>query len=130
MAYADTTIFGRTAEVNAEHALSVAAVFAQPWGSTDVGASASQYLTRPEFYNAGVFGNVDLRVARGLSLRLSGSATLVRDQLNLPALDPSDEEVLTQQRELATSFRYFASVGVSYSFGSIYNQVVNRRFGG
>jgi len=30
---------------------------------------------------------------------------------------------------LATGYRYFATVGISYSFGSIFNNVVNPRFG-
>ena len=41
-------------------------------------------------------------------------------------IDPS--EVLLQLRELKTSYRYDISVGLSYTFGSIYNNVVNPRF--
>ena len=50
--------------------------------------------------------------------------------MNLPAAGASGEEILTQQRELATGYDYFASVGLSYTFGSISNPVVNERFGG
>ena len=42
----------------------------------------------------------------------------------------TDEEILLRQRELATSFQYFVSLGVSYTFGSIFSNVVNPRFGG
>ena len=38
--------------------------------------------------------------------------------------------MLLQRRQLETSYRYFASAGLSYTFGSIYNNIVNPRFGG
>lgn len=92
-------------------------------------ASVSQYLSRPDRYNAGIGGGVDLRVFRGLSLRLDGRYSYIQDQINLRATRADDGQILTNDQELATSFSYFGSVGLSYSFGSIYNQVVNARFG-
>jgi len=41
----------------------------------------------------------------------------------------SREEILLKRKELATQFRYFTYFGLSYTFGSIYNNVVNPRFG-
>jgi len=35
-----------------------------------------------------------------------------------------------RQRQLRTSYRYYLAVGISYTFGSIYNNVVNPRFSG
>ena len=128
-AYADTTIFGRTAETLPVHSGGVATEFAQPWGSVDVFAEASQYLSLFDKYNVQVGGGVDLRLFRGFSLRVNGSYRFVRDQINLPARRADNGQILTGDQELPTGFNYFASVGVSYSFGSIYNQVVNARFG-
>jgi hypothetical protein len=51
----------------------------------------------------------------------------VRDQLYLAAGTLSRDEVLTQQRALQTSYQYNAFVGLSYTFGSIFNSVVNPR---
>ena len=127
--YADTTLFLKTEEVLPYHEARVAAEFTQPWGSVDIFSGVSQYLSQLDKYNASIGGGVELRLLRGLSLRVDGRYARVRDQLNLPLIDASDDEVLTRQQELATSFNYFASVGLSYSFGSIYNQVVNARFG-
>ena len=39
------------------------------------------------------------------------------------------EEVLLQRRQLETTYNYFFQVGFSYSFGSIFSNVVNPRFG-
>ena len=78
-------------------------------------------------YSISLDGGVEVRVLRGLSLRLEGGTALVRDQIYLPAGDLTEEEILTQQRELATDYRYWASFGFSYEFGSIFSPVVNRR---
>jgi hypothetical protein len=46
----------------------------------------------------------------------------------LPRRDASLEDVLLQRRRLATSYRGSGSVGLSYSFGSMFTNVVNPRF--
>jgi hypothetical protein len=40
------------------------------------------------------------------------------------------EEILLRRKELATEYEYSISVGLSFTFGSIYSNVVNPRFGG
>ena len=77
-----------------------------------------------------VLGNINIRVRRGLSLTLSGSGSRIHDQIFLPRADQSDEDVLLRRQQLATDFDYRFSVGLTYSFGSIYNNVVNSRFAG
>ena len=39
------------------------------------------------------------------------------------------EEVLLRQSQLATTYRAFIYMGISYTFGSVLNNVVNPRFG-
>ena len=129
VAYVDTTLFGQTRALNALQTGYVAAVFAQPWGSSNATVEVSQILTRPDKYRATLSGNLDLRVAQGVNVRLGGYVALVRDQVNLPVFGATDEEILTQQRELATGYEYFANVGLNYTFGSIFNPAVNARFG-
>lgn len=129
VAYQDTTLYLETSALLPIHSLVVATEFAQSWGSVDVFSEASQYLSRPDKYNLSVGGGIDLRLLRGLNLRLNGNYSFVRDQINLPAQRADDGEILTGDQELPTGFNFFASAGISYSFGSIYNQVVNARFG-
>jgi hypothetical protein len=76
------------------------------------------------------FGSVSLNLLRGLSLNLNSEISSVRDQISLPALAATSEEVLVNQRQLATSYSYFLFFGVSYTFGSIFSPIVNPRFGG
>lgn len=54
----------------------------------------------------------------------------IRDQIDLEAGDATEEEILTRQRELQSDFEYNVRVGFSYTFGSIFSNVVNPRFGG
>lgn len=133
--YSEATIFGRSSEPLLSHRLSLGYDATQPWGSLDAGLSASHYLVsldgesdwaKPQ-YNLGAGGGAEIRIVRGLSVRFDGFVEMVRDQIELPAGDLPPEEILTQQRELATDFQYWGSFGLTYRFGSIYSTIVNRR---
>lgn len=41
----------------------------------------------------------------------------------------NDTDILIRLRQLQSGYSYFMSVGLSYTFGSIFNNVVNPRFG-
>ena len=51
------------------------------------------------------------------------------DQLSLAKSAASDAEILLRLRQLATSYTYGGSFSLSYTFGSLFNNVVNPRFG-
>jgi len=108
--------------------LGVALRFNQPWGEVNTSLEGANYLYDFSKLNLQMGGNVDVRIFRGLSVRLGGHINLVRDQLNLARGDASNEDVLLKRKELATDWRYFFHYGISYTFGSIYNNVVNPRF--
>ena len=128
--YEEETLFGETSETLLDQTLLSALSLRQPWDSISSSLEASQYLHDLEQYRLVFFNSLDVRLFKGFSLELFGSASLIRDQLFLPARGASPEEILLRQRQLATSYDYFASVGVSYTFGSIFNNVVNPRFSG
>ncbi len=125
--YVQTTIYGHIRETRPAHELRLAVDLRQPWGSTHVSVTGLQYLHDLGRYNIRISGDVNVRIFEGLALNLHGSYSQIRDQLSLPAGGASQSEVLTRQREIATNFSYFTSVGLSYSFGSIYNNIVNPR---
>ncbi len=127
--YFDTTIFNKTEELVGSHVLSASLVFQQPWGSTEFTVAGSQYLHDLSKTELNVSANLQLRLFEGLSLRVQGSYTSVHDQIFLPKTGLSNSDVLLQLQQLATSYSYNFSVGLTYTFGSIYNNVVNPRFG-
>jgi hypothetical protein len=59
---------------------------------------------------------------------MDGGWSRIRDQIYLRAGEATDEEILLRRRQLATGYRYRFSAGLSYTFGSIFNNVVNTRF--
>jgi hypothetical protein len=77
-----------------------------------------------------LWNSLDIRLFKGLSFNTYGSVERLHDQIYLPKAGATPEEVLVQRRQLATSYSYYISFGVSYSFGSIHNNVVNSRFTG
>ena len=91
---------------------------------------AVHFLQYPSDYNLELNGSLDYRIVRGLNLNLWGGIESVRSQRFLPIGGASDEEVLLERRALATDFRFRAGLGLSYTFGSIYNNVVNSRLSG
>lgn len=134
--YAKATIFSATNETLLQQLLVVAYDVTQPWGNIDVSAQLDHYITtfgdgdawRDPQFSAQLGGELDIRLIRGLSARLFGSVAMIRNQVQLPAEGLTEEEILTQQRELATNYRYFTSMGLSYRFGSIFSDIVNPRF--
>lgn len=127
--YADTTIYNKLEEGLFGQQLSVAYEVRQPWGSVNTSLSGFTYLHDLSKNNVQFRTWVSLRLLKGLSLNLSGRAMWIRDQLSLPKQDATAEEVLLRQRQLATQYSYSMQIGFSYTFGSIYNNVVNPRFG-
>lgn len=126
--YIEETVFLETEETVPIHSLTASLSVRQPWGGSFGFVEFTQFLNDPAKNRLEVFGGIDLRLFRGLSLNFNASASRVRDQINLPAGEASDEEILLRQRELATGFEYRFSVGFSYTFGSIFSNVVNPRF--
>lgn len=136
--YGEITIFGEREETLIEQMLVTRYDVTQPWGNIDLSARVNHYIAKfgngdpwpdPQ-YNASLSGMFDVRLIRGLSTRIHGSISMIRGQIELSAADLTEEEILTQQRELATDYRYFMSFGLSYRFGSIFSSVVNPRFQG
>jgi hypothetical protein len=128
--YNEVTLFDKLEETLWRHEFSARLDQRQPWGSLQAGAEFSQYLHDRSKYRLEVDGEIDLRITRGLSLNLEANASRIRDQISLPRRDATPEEVLLRLRELQSGYEVGFSVGISYSFGSIFNNVVNPRFGG
>ena len=127
--YVDSTIYDKKEEFLFDHSLSVTLELRQQWGSISLSVLGAEHLRDLKKYNAQIYGKMSLRLFEGLSLNLYGSFRQIRDQIALSKGGTSPAQVLTRQREIATNYSYYASVGIGYTFGSIYNNVVNSRFG-
>lgn len=126
----DTTIYSTIVETLGSQAFSTSYMVVEKWGSVNLSLYWSNYLYDWSKNNLSLYGTLNLRIAKGLSFNIRGSASIVHDQLSLVKGGATYEEILLRQKEIATQYTYYTSFGLSYTFGSIYNNVVNPRFGG
>ncbi len=126
--YIEETIYSKITESVYQQKLKSSLSFKQKWGSTNITVSGSTYLYDLSKNNLNVSGMANIRLFKGLSFNLYGSFSVIHDQISLPKSGASEEEVLLQIKQLQTNFRYYGSFGLSYQFGSIYNNIVNPRF--
>jgi hypothetical protein len=127
--YREETIYNRTHENLWREALEVTLELKQKWGTVNTSLEGSHYFHDSSKNRLELSGEISIRLFQGLSFNIHGSGSKIHDQLSLPKEGASLEEVLLQRRELATTYNYFFSVGLSYTFGSIRSNVVNPRFG-
>lgn len=127
--YNDTTIFNKTEELLYVQSLGVAAEVVQKWGSLSGSVTGNTYLHDVSKNSVDFYLNTSFRLFKGLELTVYAYYSMIHDQLGLPKGDISQEELLLQQRQMQTQYSYYVSLGLSYTFGSIYNTVVNPRFG-
>lgn len=128
--YIEETIYGWISETRWEEALEIEFSQRQPWGNASVRINGSHFIHNTELYAVNLRGNLNFRVLRGLNLNAEGGIGWVNDQIYLSAQGATDAEALLNLRQRAQDFNYGFEVGFSFQFGSIYNNVVNNRFGG
>jgi hypothetical protein len=132
--YEELTIFDQMSEVMGEQRFEISADFEQPWGSINGSVEWSNFLNDFSKHRLELSSRLDIRIFRGLSLDLRGSVARVKDQIYLPREDISDEDILLERKQLGTDFEFNTHFGLSFTFGSIFNNVVNPRmqeeFGG
>jgi hypothetical protein len=128
--YNDTTVFDKLRETLPSHQLGVSAAAREPWGSVDIGVNGTNYLHDRSKYSLSTFSSASVRLFKGFSFNVFGDYSKFNDQFFLPKRSFTDEQILTRQFARETHYRYFVNFGVSYTFGSIFNNVVNPRFGG
>ena len=128
--YREVTIFGKLREQLVDQRAEVGLSLRQPWGSANAELNFSQYLNTPSKYSLGLDGGAEIRLFKGFTVNFFGEYSRTRDQIYLPLGEASTEEILLRQRQLLTGYQYFFHFGFGYSFGSIFNNIVNPRFGG
>jgi hypothetical protein len=125
--YEEVTLFDRTEETRIEQSLELSADFRQRWGELVVSLEGSNFLDDFREHRIDLFTNLEIRLYRGLNLDIRGGVARVKDQIYVPREDATDEEVFLRRRQLGTDFEYSMEVGLSFTFGSVFNNVVNPR---
>jgi len=125
--YRDTTIFNKTQENLFKQRLQVTYQVKEEWGSIFTSITGSTYLHDFSKKNLAINSGVDFRIWRGFSVNVNANYSMINDQLSLPKGDITLDQQLLRQRQLATTYQFGVSLGFRYTFGSLYNNVVNPR---
>ncbi|MFW6140386.1 MAG: hypothetical protein ACOC5S_03425 [Acidobacteriota bacterium] len=127
--YDDITIFNKTRENLFQQSLNVILEIKETWGSAGLRLEGSNYLHDFSKNNFQFEAGLSMRVLKGLSFGIDGEYARVRNQLSLPREGASKDEILLELKRLATSYNFGLNLRLNYRFGSIYNNIVNPRFG-
>jgi hypothetical protein len=125
--YREQTIYDKTRENLWNQQISITLELKEKWGSVSTSLDAAHYLHDLGKSRVEASGDLSLRLFKGLSIYAGVSR--IHDQLSLPKGEANLEEILLRRTMVATNYSYYGSVGLSYTFGSIYSNVVNPRFG-
>ncbi len=125
--YIEETIFGKHSEMLLRHSINASVRYQQTWGSVRAGLTGSHYFHDFDANRAELWARINLRLFSGFSLSLDGNFDLTNDLVSLPKGEMSLEDILLQQRRQASAYSMYGSVGLSYTFGSKFSNVVNTR---
>ncbi len=128
--YNDTTIYNKIEENLFGQKLEIAYQVQEKWGSINVSLEGSNYFHDFSRNKIELEGFINVRIVKGLSLMVFGSIGRIHDQLSLIKGEVSEADILLQLRELASEYNIDGGIGLTYTFGSIYSNIVNPRFGG
>ena len=128
--YEEETIYFETSQRVLDHQLQVSYEVTQPWGSAFGSLSGQQYLHDTHLYAASAFMYASVRLFKGFSLNFNGNASTIYNQISIQRSGLTDDDVLLNRRQQVTPYRVSGNLSISYTFGSIYNNIVNPRFGG
>jgi len=126
--YTAVTIYDKLHEELWGHSFEAIYTIIQKWGYAYIGTEWSNYFNDWDLNNSSISGSIDFRIAKGLSFNIGGGASIIHNQINLSKAGATPEEILLKKKELQTQYSYYSQIGISYTFGSIYNNVVNPRF--
>jgi hypothetical protein len=127
--YIDSTIYNKVKESLFKQEINIAFQIQERWGSVNLALLGSNYLNDFSKNRLELISTLNLRIFKGLTLQMFGGIAYINDQINLRKGDISEADRLLELTELSTQYRIQGGIGLTYTFGSIYNNIVNPRFG-
>ncbi|MDP3314354.1 hypothetical protein [Lutibacter sp.] len=126
--YVEKTIFNKEKEFLWEHNFMLGGSVNQNWGNITSEVSYQSFLQDTSLHQFSFYLGTSFRIFKGLSLNVNANYEITNNQINLAGGNLSLEELLLRQQQVKSGYNYFISTGLNYSFGSIYNTIVNPRF--
>jgi hypothetical protein len=126
--YVDTTIYGKINQRLAAESFTIYTQYKQQWGSLSAQVTGEHYFYDPSKYELNMSLSLNLNLFEGFSVSINSYANIIHDQIFLPAAGPSTTDILLGLETLATTYQFGTGIQFTYTFGSIYNNIVNPRF--
>ena len=98
------------------------------WGNLSTTLTATQFLNHPAQFRFDISGQIDIRLAQGLFLNLSGNYSYIKNQRSISNVGLTPEEIILQHKEILSNYTYGLHIGITYTFGAIFNNIVNPRY--
>lgn len=127
--YYEETIYNKIEEKLWSEQFSAEFQMKQKWGTASTGFGFSHYFHDLKKNQMSIDMNLSIRLFKGFSFDIYGYFQRIRNQLSLRKGEISEADLLLRRIQLETNYNYYAQIGLSYTFGSIYSNVVNPRFG-
>jgi len=126
--YIDTTLYNKTSELVFEHSVLLGTSINQKWGNVRASVKYQNYLQDFELNSISFDLNFNVRLFKGFSWRINGRYSIQHNQINIVKPSGQSEiDLLLSQKQFKSGYNYWFNTGLSYSFGSIYNTIVNPR---
>lgn len=125
--YFEETIFLKMEDEVYSHVMDVNLHLRRQWGDVNMFMQGSCFLNDWSRNHLSINGRVGVRVFKGMTFNMGGTFRIVNDQITLPRGDTTLEDILLGQKQLATAYNSNVNFGVRYTFGALYNNVVNTR---
>ena len=127
--YRHETIFDKTSENLNYASLEISGEIIEKWGDARMSLDGNVYFHDTKVNKFDWDSNIDIRLFKGFSLDINLEISLIHDQLYLAKGDHTVDEILLRRTQLKTNWRTEARIGISYTFGSPFESIVNPRFG-
>lgn len=128
--YYDTTIYLKTKEFFFRHEANSIFSYTQPWGAINMGIFWNSILKDFKKNALSFNGAISLKIAKGLNMAFWGNYSFIHNQINIKKGDATIDQLLAQNREILSAYNFNVGIGMSYRFGSKYNDAVNPTFKG
>lgn len=125
--YFEETIFLKMEDKVFSHVMDVNLRLRRDWGDVTMFMQGSCFLNDWSRNHLSINGRVGVRVFKGMTFNMGGTFRIVNDQITLPRGNTTLEDILLGQKQLATAYNSNVNFGVRYTFGALYNNVVNTR---
>lgn len=126
--YYEKTIYDKMSETLFSEGLEINLDLIQPWGEVEVGLVGRHYFHDFSKTRLTLESDLSVRLTKNLSVFSELRSEIIHDQLYLPSGDASRDDILLRRRKLATTYELRIELGLRFTFGSIFNTVVNERF--